>query len=202
MGCGQSITAAYPIKKQSFSKIKKRHRRFSDNETSITFVEASSERDKQLVRRTWRLMAVDLAGNGSKVFLRIFELRPELKQLFPFRDVIGDELMKNPTFKGHASRFMQAVGAAVDNIDDWEAAFSPLLLGLGRQHINFGGFKPEYFNAFADSMMFIWEQVLGDRFTTEARCAWQGVFEFIMLKLKEGYAEADTERNDNQNAKV
>ena len=48
---------------------------------------------------------------------------------------------------------MQAVGAIVDNIDNYAEAVSPLLNELGRRHTQFKGFKPIYFNDFQDSIM-------------------------------------------------
>ncbi|XP_064596366.1 neuroglobin-like [Liolophura sinensis] len=146
-----------------------------------------SDEQKHVVKKTWKLLSNDMAGHGSEVFLRIFQLYPHVKQLFPCRDAEGEELLHHPTFKGHASRFMQAVGAAVDNIDDLDEALRPLLIGLGRQHIHFKGFRPDYFNAFTESMMYVWQQELKEKFTDFAKEAWKTVFDFIMGTLKEGF---------------
>jgi len=89
------------------------------------------EHEIRLINKTWKLLSTDMTGYGTKVFLRIFQKNPKLKQLFPCRDVEGEELLKNKHFKGHASLFMQAIGAAVDNIDCLEENLAPLLLGLG-----------------------------------------------------------------------
>ncbi|XP_067676830.1 hemoglobin subunit mu-like [Haliotis asinina] len=150
---------------------------------------------RMLVRRTWRYLAGDMTGIGSKVFIRIFNLYPNVKQLFPCRHKEGTELLRDPNFKGHASRFMQAVGAVVDNMDDLDTSLSPLLIGLGRQHINFNGFIPENFDAFTQSMTLTWEEELNGHFTEEVKDAWVAVFRFIMMKLKEGFALASDERD-------
>jgi len=59
----------------------------------------------------------------------------------------------DPRFKGHAVRFMQAVQAVVDNIDNYHETVTPLLNDLGRRHTHFKGFKPIYFNDFQDSIL-------------------------------------------------
>lgn len=142
---------------------------------------------KKIVKRTWRYLANDMTGHGKKVFLKIFEMNPKVKQLFPCRDVTGEALLRDSNFKGHAARFMQAVGAAVDNIDDLGSSLSPLLVGLGRQHTTFSGLQPEFFNAFTEAMLCIWQQELKERFTEEVKAAWKTVFDYLMSRLKEGY---------------
>lgn len=152
-----------------------------------------TQQQKRVIKKTWKYLSDDMTGYGIQVFSRIFQLNPHVKKLFPCRDVEGDALLRDPNFKGHASRFMQAVGAAVDNIDDWDASLSPLLIGLGKQHITFTGFKPEYFDAFTEAMMYVWEQTLGTKFNDITRDSWRTVFEFIMSTLKEGYEIAINE---------
>ncbi|XP_071115047.1 hemoglobin subunit mu-like [Haliotis cracherodii] len=154
-----------------------------------------SGKQRMLVQKTWPYLAGDIAGIGSKVFIRIFQLYPNVKQLFPCRHKEGKELLQDQNFKGHASRFMQAVGAVVDNIDDLDRSLSPLLIGLGRQHIHYNGFIPENFDAFTESMTLTWSEELKGRFTEEVKDAWEAVFDFIMMKLKVGFAQARDERD-------
>ena len=149
-----------------------------------------TDRQKMIVRKTWKLLATDLTGRGSKVFVKIFELNPQVKGLFSFKNVDGNDLLLDPGFKGHASRFMNAVGAVRDNVDNLEESLAPLLIGLGENHVNFEGFKPEYFNSFSQAMNVIWKADLGKRYTTEAEEAWTAVFKFIMDNLKVGFINA------------
>ncbi len=174
MGCTASVS--YPTPKIKVGK---------------TYIDHTQS---MLVRKTWHYLSGDMTGIGSKVFLSIFKLHPAVKELFPCRDKEGDELLKDENFKGHASRFMQAVGAVVDNIKDLDESMTPLMIGLGRQHIHFSGFVPENFDAFTESMLLVWAEELKWRFTAEARDAWLAVFNFIMMKLKEGYALAYSDR--------
>ena len=145
------------------------------------------ENQEKIVLKNWKFLSNDLTGRGSRIFLRIFQMNPHVKALFPCRHLEGEELKKDVNFKGHASRFMQAVGAVVDNIDNYEKALSPLLNGLGRQHIHYAGFKPAYFDAFEESIMYIWAEDLGRKFDEESNEAWHHVFQFIMNELKTGF---------------
>ena len=142
---------------------------------------------KHVINKTWKYLANDLTGNGSKVFLKIFQLEPKIKQMFPCSDIDGEELLRNINFKGHASRFMQAVGAVVDNMDDPERELATLLMDLGRQHRHYEGFKPEYFNIFLQALVCVWEQELGKKFTVDARDAWNVVFTLIVDDMKDGF---------------
>ena len=84
---------------------------------------------------------------------------------------------------------MQAVGAVVDNIDNYEKALSPLLNGLGRKHIHFAGFRAGYFDAFEEAMMYVWAEDLGPKYDEETSVAWHQVFQFIMNELKQGFQQ-------------
>ena len=63
-----------------------------------------SESQKVLIKKTWKPLEKDMAKTGKLVFLRIFEARPEIKALFPFKDCEGDELMSHQAFVNHAYR--------------------------------------------------------------------------------------------------
>ncbi|KAI0232717.1 hypothetical protein LSAT2_016973, partial [Lamellibrachia satsuma] len=143
---------------------------------------------KIIINRTWTCLSGDPTLYGTRVFLYIFGKYPFIKTLFPvLADLEGDQLVCNSNFKAHASRFMQAVDAVVENIDDPDGVMGPFLVGLGRQHVTFGGFKPEYFDAFEEAMTTVWAEELGDKFDVMARQAWKVVFQFIMHKLRKGY---------------
>ncbi len=179
MGCASSV--AVPIK----SSIQLNSIQVANNDEW-----GFTDRQKTIVRKTWKLLATDLTGRGIKVFTRIFEIQPDLKQLFSFRNAEGEAMLKDTRFKGHASRFMNSVGAVVDNLDNLSETLKPLLTELGMNHVNFQGFEPEYFNVFFKAMNQVWAEDLGSKFTAEAQEAWTLVFSFIMDNLKLGFAMA------------
>ncbi|XP_045191259.2 neuroglobin-like [Mercenaria mercenaria] len=146
--------------------------------------------ERHIVRRTWPTLVKDIQGNGLQVFLRIFELCPEVKELFYLENVRLSEIARNVIIKAHGARFISAIGAAVDNLDDFDQEDNKLcrlLFILGQQHKRYTGFKPEYFEVFYEALMWQWERCMGDQFTPEVSDTWSHVFVYILEKLKEGY---------------
>ncbi|XP_014672816.1 PREDICTED: hemoglobin subunit mu-like [Priapulus caudatus] len=155
-----------------------------------------SEQERKLIRRSWRYLTnhYDLTELGCEVFLAIFELNPEVKKMFPCRDVEGEELLKNPDFKGHASRFMQAVGAAVDHLDNLQLELEPLLCTLGKTHTNYKdlGFAPDFFDEFTAAIIQTWQRKLGKRFAADVCAAWLNMLSFVAACMKCGYRKTAT----------
>lgn len=131
-------------------------------------------------------MADNSLAIGKQIFLRIFDLKPEVKDMFPFRDSWGDRLINHPQFQAHAQRFMQTIEAAVDDVNDLKT-FSNWVSELGRTHAHHRGFSVQYFDVFLLSMMYVWKQELKDSVSEDVYEAWDTLFAFIISKLKEGY---------------
>ena len=143
--------------------------------------------ERELIRETWTMMSCDKQAIGGKVFLRIFELRPAIKQLFPFRDDWGDSLIKHELFLAHSLRFITIVEDAVLHMEGLEAMLGKPMFELGRTHIKHRGFTTDYFDCFLMSMLFIWAQTLKGNFPLEAHEAWKTLLQWMVHKLKQGY---------------
>ena len=143
--------------------------------------------DREHIRETWKYMEPNMTANGVGIFKRIFAYSPEVKVLFEVSHVNDDAIGEHPVIKGHASRFMNAVGASVDNLDHLEDTLTHILFNLGKQHKTFRGFDSDYFDTFYMAMTAQWETVMGGKFTREVANAWAHLFSFMMEKLKEGY---------------
>lgn len=153
-----------------------------------------TDQHKKVIVKNWKILSTDLTGRGSRIFMLIFARNPLVKSLFTCGHLEGDALLADPNFKGHASRFMQAVGAVVDNLDNYREALAPLLNDLGRRHVYFKGFKPIYFNDFQESIMQVFAEDLGSKFNSFAREAWRLVFLFILTELKRGFTQCLREK--------
>ena len=153
-----------------------------------------SEKQKIIIRRTWKVLSADMKDTGIAVFLRIFNDNPEIKQLFPYRDKEIHQLLHTSEFKRHASRFMHAVGMGVANLDELEKSMSPTLLTLGKQHYTCVGFRPIYFEIFYRAIVKVFREKLGLCYTAECEEAWCLVLVFMMEKLKKGYHLASIEQ--------
>ena len=86
-----------------------------------------TDKEKDIIRTTWaKLSEIDTIG--VDIFMRIFELIPEVKQFFPFKHAVGDALIHHPVLKSHAMRFFNAIGMTVHNLDAWEVNMSHLFI--------------------------------------------------------------------------
>ena len=184
MGCTSSISDKQRLHPQKNKKT---------TVTKLTFdktcIGTWTTEERIIVTKTWKSMANDLQGNGMQVFLRIFEIAPDAKTLFHIQHVRHRDVVRNTIIKGHASRFMQAIGAAVDSINECESGndFDKHLHILGQQHTHYVGFNPDYFEVFYDAIMWQWERYMDKAFTQEVADAWSHVFAYVMWRLKEGY---------------
>ena len=109
--------------------------------------------------------------------------------MFSYGMMEGEELLHNLTFKGHASRFMQAVGAVVDNIENTDEDLDEVIKTLGKQHKLHADFKVEYFDVFKQAMVEVWKDELGNIFTMNTKEAWCLVFNYLREKMQAGYDE-------------
>lgn len=187
MGCTRSLSFIEPrcvIQKSEPDGFPKTPRQ---NETYIR------EEEKLLIKRQWRVLSADIKGTGTSVFMELFKLNPEMKQLFPFRNVRDAELLEDADFKRHGIRFMQAISATIENIDDLEKSLRNSLISLGKLHINFTGFKLKYFETFKDAIANVWRSALRSSYNKESEEAWNPVILFIMDNLKLGHRLAVVE---------
>ena len=182
MGCHSSTKSMTDGKQESLA----------DDERSTPFWTQSLLKDKQkeVIYNTWRHLSDNMVDTGMRVFQYIFTRRPEVKNLFTFIHLAMSELPTNPYFRAHATHFMQAISTAVDNLDDFDLKLTPLMLALGKQHSMTRGFGIHYFEVFTQCLIIVWEERLGDKFTPEVRAAWEKLFVFMLMTLREGYALA------------
>ena len=156
-----------------------------------------SEHHKSVILDTWPLVAEQMAENGTRVFFRIFELSPRIKNVFGFGpDQSGRDIVNHPRLVGHASRFMEALESAVSNLDALDEIVAPVFINLGKHHVNFQNIDGEFFGVFSGAMMFAWREAMGSKFTAEVRSAWSRLFDFVLQHLRFGYhLEMEDRRN-------
>ena len=84
----------------------------------------------------------------------------------------------------NASRLMEAVKAAVDGLDDPEAA-APFLVRLGARHMRYG-VCPDHFDVIGAALLSTLEQELGESFTPHVRDAWTAAWAVIATAMVRG----------------
>ena len=114
----------------------------------------------------------------------------ETKQLFPFRDLEGEDLIKDVMFRSQAKRFMNAIETTIHHLNALDLILAPVLHRLGEKHVKIPGFKIEYLSIFIEAMLDVFAEELGKLFTKEVRAAWKHLGRFIAGKMIEGYQDA------------
>ena len=113
----------------------------TQNQTTDKGILDADKRRK--MRESWVLVEkLGLENVGVLMFKKIFTQAPEALQLFSFKD--EKDLYNSPHFKKHAKSVVQAVGAAVDELDD-ASSLVRQLKRLGRSHANLG-LKPAHYD--------------------------------------------------------
>ena len=93
------------------------------------------------------------------------------------------------------------VQQAVENLDNLEEEFSPVLIHLGAKHPIRADFSADKMAAFVQSVLDIWNKLLDDKMTPECTAAWETLFYYFMVKLKQGYHEKQNDQtSSNENS--
>jgi len=163
-----------------------------DNSLSLT------EQERQLIDSTWKQLTTSSETNeeelGVRVFIRIFELEPSIRDAFPnFAGLHDREMMRrNVLFRCHGNRFVRAVRSVVDNLDSLGVIAVPNLDLLGRKHRDFHGFRADYLRIYEAAMEDVWREALGRKFDKTTCRAWRKVFKLITSTVLHGYEQKRT----------
>jgi len=164
-----------------------------DNSLTLTVDE------RQLIDSTWKQLSISFDTNaeeelGVRIFMRIFQLNPEIRSAFPTFDDLHDleAMRRNVFFRCHGRRFVRAVRSVVDNLDALDVTAVPNLDRLGRIHRDFHGFRTDYLRTFETAMEDVWREMLGRKFDKTTRRAWRKVIKLITSTVLHGYEETRT----------
>jgi len=174
--------------------------------TADSTQELLTAEESAILKSEWsRLSRVNHQDMGMRIFLRIFELEPSAKRVFPeLYDLEGDELTSNTLFRCHAVRFMRAVAAAVDNVDALDLVVIPNLIQLGRMHKSVDGLSWRHLDAFEQAMAKVWAaelDVTSSWSNSTSAIIWSKVFRLITSKVYEGFqssSESGSVKDDQQ----
>ena len=132
----------------------------------------------ELVQSTWNTVRL-IENEVARLFYdRLFELDPQLRQLFKAGD-LREQGLKLTTMITTAVNGLKRLDAIV-----------PAVQALGRRHANYGVANSHY-DTVASALMWTLEQGLGDSFTPEVRDAWIGVYDLLANTMKEAAAVAE-----------
>ncbi len=141
-----------------------------------------TEEYKQAIRRSWRLLA-PLGETVSDLFYRrLFELRPDLRGLFP-----GDmEAQK----KKLLAMLVFTVKSLDWPIEEWSQEIDPeedmflIILALGRRHRHLYNVEDEHYGPVGEALVWTLEQGLGQVFEGTTKAAWIKVYGILSTTMK------------------
>ncbi len=56
------------------------------------------------IEESWEILSEDISGIGVKIFVELFKVKPEAKNLFPFKNQETEDLWSDINFRGHTVR--------------------------------------------------------------------------------------------------
>lgn len=103
---------------------------------------ALSQHQRSKLVASWQLVeAMGLESVGCLLFKNIFAMAPEALQLFSFRE--EKDLYNSKAYKKHCRFVMEAIRAAVEELDDADALVRQLKR-LGKSHVGLGVVSVHY----------------------------------------------------------
>ncbi len=116
-----------------------------------------------------------IADQAAALFYgRLFELDPDLKQLFH-----GD-------MDEQGKKLMQMIAVAVNSLNNLDAIV-PAVQALGERHVGYG-FQPADYDTVGSALIWTLGQGLGDAFTPEVEAAWVEVYGTLSSVMLEAAA--------------
>jgi len=142
-----------------------------------------SNTQKLIIKDTWCTIDENRTKVGKQTFLRVFEAKPELKNMFPGKVDI-EQLKSARTLYGHNKILMKCLENAVISLDDNES-FVSYLVELGRRH-QVRPLKAEYLEVIHAALMFSLKELFQSQWTTDTSEAWSALFRFMCEAIKTG----------------
>jgi len=140
-----------------------------------------TEDEIRLVQETFKKAEPNSAGIAEMFYNRLFEINPDLKDLFK-----GDMQVQG-------EHLMGMIKTAVEGLNDLDSIV-PAVQELGRKHVDYG-VKDEDYDAVAEALLWTLEKGFGDDFTAEVKAAWTTVYTLLASVMigaaNEGANEGD-----------
>ncbi len=109
---------------------------------------------------------------AALLYSRLFEIAPRLSALFH----------TDTHFQG--DRLMQAIGGAVEHLDDLDT-ITPELHTLGRRHAAYGVVPTDY-DVVGEALLWTFDRCLAEKFTPDVRRAWATTYAVLAREMLDG----------------
>ncbi|KAK9743926.1 Globin [Popillia japonica] len=149
-----------------------------------------TQREKYLVTSSFELVKKDMVGAGTRLFMNLFEQKPEYQEYFSFKDIPRKDLPNSPKFKAHAVTVMYALSSFIANLDETDI-FMHLLKKNANSHIQ-KHIPAEAFDFVPKILVNIIKEIFGSKIDEEGVNAWNKVLTVAFKVI------TDTIKNANE----
>lgn len=130
----------------------------------------------ELVRQSWKEVAVLGDAAGQLFYARLFALDPSLAGMFR-----GD-------MREQGRKLVAMIGVAVNGLARIETLV-PVIEALGRRHVGYG-VRDHHYATVAEALLWTLEQGLGKGFTPEVKEAWTVTYGLLATTMQGARPEA------------
>ncbi|CAN1164832.1 Non-symbiotic hemoglobin 1 [Linum perenne] len=144
-----------------------------------------SEEQESLVVKSWSVMKKNAADLGLKFFLKIFEIAPSAKKLFPFLRDSDVPVEQNPKLKHHAMAvFLMTCESAVQLRKSGKVTVrESSLKKLGATHSKYGVLD-EHFEVTKFALLETIKEAVGEMWSADMKNAWGEAYDHLVAAIK------------------
>jgi len=143
-----------------------------------------TDEDKQAIIRSWRLVTPILGTAVELFYKRLFELRPDLRPLFP-----GDMARQQDKLAATLNFIVKSLDwplAEWAKEQDPETDLFLVVLALGRRHRTLYSVSDAHYAPVGEALMWALDQGLGQVFQGTTRTAWEKAYKMLSTTMKLG----------------
>lgn len=145
-----------------------------------------TEAEKRAIVSSWRLVQPIAETAADLFYQRLFELRPQYRQLFSDNmDRQKEKLMKMLSFVVKSLDFPES--AWLQNVPDDQDLFL-VVVALGRRHSQLYRVTDDAYEPVGEALTWALDYGLGEAFTDEVRAAWAHVYALLATTMRLGSA--------------
>jgi hemoglobin-like flavoprotein len=143
-----------------------------------------SQTERELVVRSWRLVIPILDTAADLFYRRLFELRPDLRPLFP-ADMSGQKKKLGQTLHFVVKALDWPEEAWNDEVSPDEDLFL-VVIALGRRHTELYKVPDESYGPVGEALIWTLDYGIGKEFDAPVRGAWAKLYGLVARVMKMG----------------
>ncbi|CAI5450708.1 unnamed protein product [Caenorhabditis angaria] len=137
-----------------------------------------SEKQRDIIRRTFANMEKDGVKNGLKIFVRLFSEYPRYKLIWPqFRAIPDSSLMNAIELRRHASVYLKGLGKIIESMRN-EEELGKQLARIAQAHIKWNVQRNHVIHMI-EPVLEVVKETNGYQLDEETRVAWSVLYQVI-----------------------